>query len=112
MLPESFAAAEIVTFTGFAPSVSRTTALVVHPEGPVFVCTCTRVTVTALSGVHVEPVHVVVSAPGRKMFCSPRGNAVNASFPTLSLYVETPPELTSEAPAWFCVGVLLLQVAL
>src|SRR5271157_4449129 len=99
MLPESFAAAEIVTFTGFAPSVSRTTAFVVHPDGPVFACTCTRLTVTALSGVHVEPVHVVVSAPGRKMFCSPRGKAVKASLPILNLYVDTPPELSSEAPA-------------
>src|SRR6266404_2903395 len=81
MAPLSFAAAEIVTFTGDVPSVSRTIALVVQPLGAVLACTCTRVTVTALSGVQVEPVHVEVSAPGRKTFCSPRGLALRLSPP-------------------------------
>src|SRR5208337_1980511 len=99
MMPESLAAPEIVTLTGLVPSVSRTTALVEHPAGAVFACTCTRVTVTPLSGVHVEPVHVEVSAPGKKMFCSPRGEAVRASLPRWSLYVERPPEESSEDPA-------------
>src|SRR6266478_10133893 len=81
MAPPSFAAAEIVTFTGEVPSVSRTTALVVQPLGAVLACTCTRVTVTALSGVQVEPVQVEVSAPGRNTFCSPRGLALSDSPP-------------------------------
>src|SRR6266446_9146224 len=81
MAPLSFAAAEIVTFTGEVPSVSRTTALVVQPLGAVLACTCRRVTVTALSGVQVEPVQVEVSAPGRNTFCSPRGLALSVSPP-------------------------------
>src|SRR6266851_2796098 len=40
-----------------------------------------RVMVTALSAVHVEPVQVEVSAPGRKRFCSERGLEVNVSVP-------------------------------
>src|SRR6266481_7826923 len=71
----------MVTFTGVVPSVSRTTALVVQPLGAVLACTCTRVTVTALSGVQVEPVQVEVSAPGRNTFCSPRGLALSVSPP-------------------------------
>src|SRR5262245_10162235 len=66
----------MVTLTGVVPSVRRTIAFVVHPAGAVFACACTRVTVTALSTVQVEPVHVAVSAPDRKMFCSARGDAV------------------------------------
>src|ERR1700730_4033483 len=69
----------MVTFTGVVPSVSRTMAVVVQPLGAVFACTCTRVMVTALSGVHVEPVHVEVSAPGKNTFCSPRGVALRDS---------------------------------
>src|SRR5579859_5379116 len=79
MEPLSLEAAAMVRFTGVVPSVSRTTALVVHPLGAVFACTCKRVTVTALSGVQVEPVQVEVSAPGRNTFCSPRGLAVSVS---------------------------------
>src|SRR6266478_558593 len=37
--------------------------------------------VTDLSFVHVEPVQVDVSAPGRKTFCSERGLAVKVSSP-------------------------------
>src|SRR4029077_15651175 len=59
----------------------RTIALVVQPLGAVFACTCKRVTVTALSGVHVEPVQVEVSPPGRNTFCSPRGLALSDSPP-------------------------------
>src|SRR5713226_8918297 len=40
-----------------------------------------RVMVTDLSFVHVEPVQVEVSAPGRKTFCSERGLAVKVSSP-------------------------------
>src|SRR5260370_41685886 len=76
MAPLSLAAAAMVRFTGVVPSVSRTIALVVQPLGAVFACACKRVTVTALSGVHVEPVQVEVSAPGRNTFCSPRGLAL------------------------------------
>src|SRR5712671_1597449 len=75
MGPLSLAAEPMVRLTGVVPSVSRTTALVVQPLGAVFTCTCKRVMVTALSGVQVAPVHVDVSAPGRKTFCSPRGLA-------------------------------------
>src|SRR6266478_7126570 len=53
--------------------------LVVQPPAAVFACTCKRVTLTALSGVQVAPVHVEVSAPGRKTFCSPRGLALSVS---------------------------------
>src|SRR6266404_1666547 len=81
MAPLSLAAAAMVTFTGVEPSVSRTTALVVQPLGAVLDCTCTRVTVTPLSGVQVEPVHAEVSAPGRNTFCSPRGLALRFSPP-------------------------------
>src|SRR5690242_18380165 len=88
MDPLSFAAADTVTFTGVVPSVNRTTAFVVHPLGAVFACTCTRVTVTALSDVQVEPVHVVVSAPGRNTFCSPRGLAVKFSPPSATPCVK------------------------
>src|SRR5579864_832764 len=90
MAPESFAAAEMVKLTGVVPSVNRTMAFVVQPLGAVLACTCTRVTVMALSGVQVEPVQVVVSAPGRKMFCSPRGLAVSDSLAIFNLYVVTP----------------------
>src|SRR6266478_7186643 len=81
MAPLSLAAAAMVRFTGVVPSVSRTTALVLQPPGAVLACTCTRVTVTALSGVQVEPVQVEVSAPGRNTFCSPRGLALSDSPP-------------------------------
>src|SRR5229473_6785400 len=81
MAPLSLAAAAMVRFTGVVPSVSRTIALVVQPLGAVFACTCKRVTVTALSGVHVEPVQVEVSAPGGNTFCSPRGLALSDSPP-------------------------------
>src|ERR1700732_4871222 len=81
MGPLSLAAAEMLTFTGVVPSVSRTMALVVQPLGAVLACTCTRVTVTPLSGVQVEPVHVEVSAPGRNTFCSPRGLELIVSAP-------------------------------
>src|SRR6266851_4587311 len=40
-----------------------------------------RVMVTDLSAVHVEPVQVEVSAPGKKTFCSERGLAVKVSNP-------------------------------
>src|SRR6266404_4009820 len=52
----ALAAAAMVRFTGVVPSLSRTMALVAQPLGAVLACTCTRVTVMALSGVHVEPV--------------------------------------------------------
>src|ERR1700724_3892878 len=81
MAPLSLAAAATVTLTCVVPSVTRTMALVVQPLGAVFACTCKRVTVTALSGVHVEPVQVEVSAPGRNTFCSPRGLALSDSPP-------------------------------
>src|SRR5260370_20667976 len=81
MAPLSLAAAAMVRFTGVVPSVSRTTALVVHPLGAVFACTCKRVTGTALSGVHVEPVQGEDSAPGRNTFCSPRGLVLSDSPP-------------------------------
>src|SRR5215475_3894017 len=79
MAPESFAAALMVTLIGVVPSVTRTIALVAQPDGAVFAWACTRVMVRALSGVHVAPVQVEVSAPGRKMFCSERGAAEMAS---------------------------------
>src|SRR5689334_24546259 len=79
MTPLSLDAAEIVTLTGVVPSVRRTMAFVVHPDGAVFAWTCTRVMVTDLSVVQVEPVHVEVSAPGRKTFCSARGLLLNDS---------------------------------
>src|SRR6266404_1824337 len=79
MGPLSLAAEPMVRLTGVVPSVSRTMALVVQPLGAVFTCTCKRVMVTALSGVQVAPVHVDVSAPGRKTFCSPRGLALSVS---------------------------------
>src|SRR5579859_243834 len=79
MTPLSLEAAEIVTLTGVVPSVRRTTAFVVQPEGAVFACTCTRVMVTGRSVVQVEPVQVDVSAPGRKTFCSARGLLLNDS---------------------------------
>src|SRR5215471_9305349 len=79
MTPLSLEAAEIVTLTGVEPSVRRTTALVVQAAGAVLACTCTRVMVTGLSVVHVEPVQVEVSAPGRKTFCSARGLLLNDS---------------------------------
>src|SRR5260370_40017673 len=82
MAPLSLAAAATVRFTGVVPSVSRTMALVVQPLEAVFACTCTRVTVTALSGVHVAPVQVEVSAPGRNTFCSPRGLELSVSPPS------------------------------
>ncbi len=69
----------MVTLTGVVPSVRRTTALVVQPAGAVLACTCTRVMITGLSVVHVEPVQVEVSAPGRKTFCSERGLLLNDS---------------------------------
>src|SRR5271157_6036941 len=109
MTPESLAAPDIVKLTGDVPSVRRTTAFVVHPAGAVFACTCTRVTVTPLSGVHVAPVHVAVNAPERKMFCSPRGAAVRLHLPRRSLYVESPPAETSVDPAWLKDGVCEAQ---
>src|SRR5262249_38070584 len=69
----------MVTLIGVVPSVTRTIAFVLHPDGAVFACACTRVMVSALSKVHVAPVHVDDSAPGRKIFCSERGDAVIAS---------------------------------
>src|SRR5260370_30765653 len=81
MAPVSLAAAATVTFTGVVPSVSRTMALVEQPLGAVFACACKRVTVIALSGVHVEPVQVVVSARGRNTLCSLRGLALSDSPP-------------------------------
>src|SRR6266852_2901832 len=86
--PLSLAVAEIVTFTGVVPSVRRTTALVVQPAGAVLACTCTRVMVRALSFVQVAPVQVEVSAPGRNMFCSARGLALNDSVPNATPCVK------------------------
>src|SRR5260370_35135551 len=69
----------MVVLTGEVRSVTRAMAVVVQPLGAVLACTCTRVMVTALSGVQVAPVHVEVNAPGRKTFCSPRGLALSDS---------------------------------
>src|SRR5256885_4872240 len=80
--PLSLADPAMVTFTGDVPSVSRTMALVPQPLGAVLACTWTRVMITALSVVQVAPVHVEVSAPGRKTFCSARGLELTVSGPS------------------------------
>ena len=94
----------MVTFTGVAPSVSRTTPLVVHPDGAVLACAWTRVIVTALSTVHVEPVQVLVNAPGRKIFCSARGDAVTDSPLIVMVPALMPLLLIPETNAVFVLG--------
>src|SRR5690242_1233036 len=90
MAPLSLAAAEMVTSWVVLPLLRRTTAFVVQPAGAVFACTCTRVTVIALSSVHVCAVHVDVNAPGRNALNGPRGLAVRGSPLKLKRYVEIP----------------------
>src|SRR5690348_3385272 len=90
MAPLSLAAAETVTSCVVEPLVRRTTAFVVQPAGAVFTCTCTRVTVTALSNVQVCAVQADVNAPGRNAVNGPRGLAVSGSPFKSNRYVEMP----------------------
>src|SRR5260370_42211424 len=99
MAPLEFAAPERVTLTGDVPSLSRTTAFVEQPAGAVLACASTRVTVTPLSIVHVAPVQVVVSVPGRKTFCSERGADCISSPFTRNFAAATPLASTTGSPA-------------
>src|SRR5271155_2812700 len=95
---------------GVLPSVMRTTALVVHPAPAVFACTCTRVTVIPRSSVHEDPVQVLVSAPGKNIFCSPRGAAFRNSPFNSNLLPPIPFEvLTKLATAVVSVGAVYEQ---
>jgi len=84
MGPESLAAAAIVKFTGVVPSVTRGTALVMHPDGAVFACACTRLTMMALSRVQDSPVQAEDKDPGKNVVNGPRGLAETDSVPIAS----------------------------
>src|SRR5215470_13402468 len=99
MAPLELAAAEMVTLSGEAPSLRRTTAFVAQPAGAVLACASTRVTVMALSGVHVAPVQVAVSAPGRKTLSVARGADCISSPFRRNLAAATPLVSTTGSPA-------------
>src|SRR4051794_31898974 len=87
----------MVTLMGVVPSVICTTGKVVHPAGAVFARRSICTTLIAFFSVNCAAVHVVLSAPGRKLPHAMRGVPANESPPVEIAAALTVPEAVTLA---------------